>query len=285
MTVQRRHPEWIKVRAPRGEGFAETRRVVESLRLHTVCEEAHCPNIAECWGHRTATFMLMGDVCTRNCGFCAVAHGRPLPLDPFEPARVAEAVERLALTHVVVTSVDRDDLPDGGARHFARTAEAIKQRAPACRVEVLTPDFKGDHQAIETVVESPIDILNHNTETVPRLYKRARPGARYERSLDLLETGKRLRPGLLVKTGLMLGLGEEREELRAVLRDLAAVGCDIVTLGQYLQPTKQHLRVHRYVRPEEFVEIRAEALALGFRHVEAGPLVRSSYHAWEHVPG
>lgn len=283
VTVARRHPEWIKVRAPGGDGFAATKRVVKELALHTVCEEAHCPNVAECWGHKTATFMLLGDVCTRNCGYCAVAHGRPVAVDPHEPGRVAEGVARLGLRHVVVTSVDRDDLPDGGAGHFAATAEAIKRRVPECAVEVLTPDFKGNLTALAQVVDSPIDIFNHNTETVPRLYRRARPGGKYERALELLDRAKRRRPRLLTKTGLMLGLGEERGELVAVFRDLAAVGCDILTLGQYLQPSRQHLPVDRYVPPAEFVALREVALGIGFRHVESGPLVRSSYHAWEHV--
>jgi lipoic acid synthetase len=283
VTVARRHPDWIKVRAPGGEGFAATKRVVQDLGLHTVCEEAHCPNIAECWGHRTATFMLLGDVCTRNCGYCAVGHGRPTAVDPDEPERVAEGVARLGLNHVVVTSVDRDDLTDGGAAHFAATARAIRARIPTCAIEVLTPDFKGDRTALAQVVDSPIDIFNHNTETVPRLYARARPGGKYRRALMLLEDAKRRRPDLRTKTGLMLGLGEQREELIAVFRDLAAVGCDILTLGQYLQPSRTHLPVERYVPPVEFDELRASALELGFRHVESGPLVRSSYHAWAHV--
>ncbi len=283
MAVARRHPEWIKVRAPGGEGFAATKQVVKSLALHTVCEEAHCPNLAECWGHRTATFMLLGDVCTRNCGYCAVAHGRPLAVDPHEPEKVAEGVERLGLRHVVVTSVDRDDLPDGGAGHFAATAAAIKRRLPTCTVEVLTPDFKGDLAALAAVVDSPIDVFNHNTETVPRLYKIARPGGKYDRCLALLDAAKRRRPGLRTKTGLMLGLGEEREEVVAVLHDLVAVGCDILTLGQYLQPSRQHLPIVRYLPPAEFAELGDFARGLGFRHVESGPLVRSSYHAWQHV--
>ena len=283
MTVVRRHPEWIKVKAPHGETFFATRRIVQDLRLHTVCEEAHCPNVGECWGHRTATFMLLGEVCTRNCSFCAVAHGRPEPVDPLEPTRVAEGVVRLGLRHVVVTSVDRDDLPDGGASQFVRTAEAIKARVPACRVEVLVPDFRPDLTAVDAVVDAPIDILNHNTETVPRLYKRVRPGGKYERSLELLARAKARRPELLTKTGLMLGLGEEPDEVRAVLGDLTGVGCDILTLGQYLRPSAAQLPVERYLEPSEFETWRVEALALGFRHVESGPLVRSSYHAWTHV--
>jgi lipoic acid synthetase len=283
MTVARRHPDWIKVRAPGGEGFAATKRVVQQLALHTVCEEAHCPNIAECWGHRTATFMLLGDICTRNCGYCAVAHGRPAPVDPLEPQRVADGVAQLALRHVVITSVDRDDLPDGGAAHFAATVHAIHERVPQCAIEVLTPDFKGDLSAVAEVVDSPIDVFNHNTETVPRLYRRARPGGNYRRALTLLEQAKRRRPALRTKTGLMLGLGEEREELVAVFRDLVDAGCDILTLGQYLQPSRAHLPVERYLPPTEFAEIGQIARTLGFRHVESGPLVRSSYHAWEHV--
>jgi lipoic acid synthetase len=283
MTGLRRHPEWIKVRAPAGEAFFETKRLVRELRLHTVCEEAHCPNVGECWHHKTATFMLLGDVCTRNCSFCAVTHGRPTSVDSEEPQRVADAVAQLGLRHVVVTSVDRDDLPDGGAGHFARTAEAIKARLPDCTVEMLVPDFKGDQAAVETVVDSPVDILNHNTETVPRLYRRVRPGARYDRSLRVLHHAKLRRPQLLTKSGLMLGLGEEHEELRAVFADLAAIGCGILTLGQYLRPSALQLPVERYLPPDEFAALRQEALEFGFRHVESGPLVRSSYHAWQHV--
>lgn len=281
--VQRRHPEWIRVPAPTGEAFFETKRLVKELRLHTVCEEARCPNVGECWKHHTATFMLLGDVCTRNCSFCAVTHGRPEPVDADEPRRVGEGVARLGLKHVVITSVDRDDLPDGGAEHFAATARAIKERVPDCKVEVLVPDFRPDATAIDVVVDAPIDILNHNTETVPSLYKRVRPGARYERSLELLERAKRRRPALLTKTGLMLGLGEERTELVGVFADLARIDCDILTLGQYLRPSAAQLPVERYLSPQEFAELRLEALALGFRHVESGPLVRSSYHAWQHV--
>jgi lipoic acid synthetase len=278
-----RKPPWIKAKAPTGEGFFRTRKILKELGLHTVCEEAMCPNAGECWGHSTATFMLMGDACTRSCGFCAVRHGAPATLDPFEPGRVASAAERLGLRHVVVTSVNRDDLPDGGAAHFAATARAIKNRVPECAVEVLIPDFQGDARALAVVVASPIDVLNHNTETVPRLYPRVRPGARYARSLDLLRRAKETRRALLVKTGLMLGLGEATAELLETFRDLRQAGCDILTLGQYLRPTREHLPVTRFVTPGEFAELRDEALALGFRHVESGPLVRSSYHAWEHV--
>ena len=284
VTSAPRHPPWLTVRMPAGPGFLETRALVKELGLHTVCEEARCPNLGECWGHKTATFTLLGDTCTRNCGFCAVTHGRPLTIDPDEPDRVARAVARLGLRHVVVTSVNRDDLPDGGAAHFAATAKAIKTLVPATRVEVLVPDFQGDQNAVRTVVESPIDILNHNLETVPRLYKRVRPGARYQRSLGLLAAARKVRPGCLTKAGLMLGLGESHDELRQVFGDLRAVDCDILTLGQYLRPSPAHLPVERYVPPEEFAALREQALATGFRHVESGPLVRSSYHAWAHVP-
>jgi lipoic acid synthetase len=284
MTAVRRHPPWLKVRIPAGGAYLTTRSVVRAHALHTVCEEARCPNVGECWGNGTATFMLMGDVCTRNCAFCAVAHGRPVALDAGEPARVAEAVRALGLRHVVVTSVNRDDLPDGGAAHFAATARAVRATVPGCRIEVLVPDFKGDARAVDAVVGAPIDIFNHNTETVPRLYPQVRAGARYERSLAVLEQAGTRRLDLLTKTGLMLGLGERREEIEAVFADLRRVGCDIVTLGQYLQPTPAHRPVERYLHPDEFHALRATAYGYGFRHVEAGPLVRSSYHAWSHVP-
>ena len=282
-SVERRHPPWLKVRAPGGPGFAATAAVVRELALHTVCQEARCPNVGECWGHRTATFMLLGDVCTRNCGFCAVAHGRPVAVDPDEPERVAAGVARLGLRHVVVTSVDRDDLADGGAAHFAATARAIKARVPECRVEVLVPDFQGRVASVGEVVASPIDVFNHNLETVPRLYRRARAGARYGRSLAVLAAAKSYRDGLLTKAGLMLGLGETEPELLSVFSDLRGAGCDILTIGQYLRPSAAHLPVERYVPPEEFDALRTRALGLGFRYVEAGPLVRSSYHAWNHV--
>jgi lipoic acid synthetase len=285
--AERRHPEWIKVRAPVSPDYFRTRALLGEMRLHTVCQEAACPNIGECFSHRTATFMLMGDVCTRNCPYCNVTHGKVRPLDPDEPRRIAEAAARLELRHIVVTSVDRDDLPDGGAAHFAATAAAIKQSQPAARVEVLVPDFKGDHRSIETVVRAPVDVYNHNVETVPSLYRMARPGGHYERSLDVLHHARSVGAGLgrdlLTKTGVMLGLGEELHEVLAVMRDLRTVDCDILTLGQYLRPTRDHLPVARYVRPEEFVELRAAGIEMGFRHVESGPLVRSSYHAWEHV--
>jgi len=262
----------------------ETLGIVKGLGLHTVCEEAHCPNIGECWGHKTATFMLLGDTCTRNCGFCAVAHGKPLTVDPHEPERVGEAVARLALRHVVVTSVNRDDLPDGGAFHFAATARAIHRAAPTCRIEVLVPDFQGDLDAVDTVLAAPVDVFNHNIETVPRLYRRVRAGARYERSLSVLAHARDPAGRRLTKAGLMLGLGEERDELLRVFDDLRAVDCGILTLGQYLRPSPEHLPLERYVTPEEFDELGALARARGFRHVESGPLVRSSYHAWAHAP-
>jgi lipoic acid synthetase len=279
------------VRAPTSPEYFRTKALLAELRLHTVCQEACCPNIGECFSHRTATFMLMGDVCTRNCPYCAVAHGKVRPLDPDEPRRIAEVVARLGLDHVVVTSVDRDDLPDGGASHFAATAGAIQRLRPATRVEVLVPDFKGSHPAVETVVSAPVSIFNHNIETVPSLYRKVRPGGNYQRSLDVLAHAKSFGKtfdkagsrALLTKAGIMLGLGEETFEIESVLRDLRAVGCDILTLGQYLRPSRDHLPVERYVTPAEFAELKAEAMAMGFRHVESGPLVRSSYHAWEHV--
>jgi lipoyl synthase len=280
---EQKKPPWLRARAPVGESYFRTRRILAELRLTTVCQEALCPNIGECWAHSTATFMLMGESCTRSCGFCAVKHGVPQRLDPLEPERVATAAARLGLEHVVVTSVNRDDLEDGGAGHFAATARAIKARAPGCVVELLIPDLQGDEEALRNVVESPVDVLDHNTETVPRLYPTVRPGSKYARSLELLARAKRMRADLLVKSGVMAGLGETDQELLAVFADLRAAGCDILTLGQYLRPTKEHLPVRRFVRPDEFAKLRREALAMGFHHVEAGPLVRSSYHAWEHT--
>ncbi|MGH7932707.1 MAG: lipoyl synthase [Candidatus Binataceae bacterium] len=285
--TERKHPDWIKVRAPVSPEYFRTKALLAELKLHTVCQEACCPNIGECFGHRTATFMLMGDVCTRNCPYCAVAHGRVRPLDPDEPRRIAEAVARLGLQHVVVTSVDRDDLHDGGAAHFAATANAIKSSLPTARIEVLVPDFKGVHESIDTVVRAPVDIYNHNIETVPSLYRSCRPGGHYDRSLEVLKHAKASARAIgrtvLSKTGMMLGLGEEHGELLRVMRDLRAVECDILTLGQYLQPSRDHLPVVRYLPPAEFAILKTEALTLGFRHVESAPLVRSSYHAWEHV--
>jgi len=285
--VERKHPDWIKVRAPVSPEYFRTRAILGELKLHSVCQEACCPNIGECFSHHTATFMLLGDVCTRNCPYCAVAHGKVRPLDPDEPRRIAAAVARLGLQHVVVTSVDRDDLPDGGAAHFAATARAIKQALPATRVEVLVPDFQGSLASVDTVVESPVDIYNHNLETVPSLYRKARPGGQYRRSLDVLrhakEGARSLERNLLTKTGVMLGLGERRDELLEVMRDLREIECDILTLGQYLRPSKEHLPVERYVTPQEFADLKRAGMELGFRHVESGPLVRSSYHAWEQV--
>ena len=284
---QLKKPEWLKVRAPSSPEYLRTRALLTELKLHTVCQEAACPNIGECFSNRTATFMLMGDVCTRNCPYCAVIHGRARPLDADEPRRIAAAVARLGLQHVVVTSVDRDDLPDGGAAHFAATAIAIKTLSPQARIEVLVPDFKGAHASVEAVVEAPIAIYNHNIETVPSLYRKCRPGGRYEVSLDVLAHAKAIASergrDLLTKAGIMLGLGEERDELMRTLTDLRRAECDILTLGQYLQPSRDHLPVARFVTPVEFAEIKRDALALGYRHVESGPLVRSSYHAWEHV--
>ena len=277
-------PEWLKVRANTTGEYEEVRRMMRRLSLVTVCEEARCPNIHECWAReRTATFMLMGDVCTRHCGFCAVGKGKPGALDSQEPERVAEAAAELGLSHAVVTSVNRDDLADGGAAHFAATIRAIRRRLPGCTVEVLIPDFRGDALALETVLAEEPDVLNHNTETVPRLYKRVRPDARYGQSLELLARAdsRRRRTGSATKTksGLMAGLGESLEELLATLADLRAAGCDIATVGQYLQPYEKRLPVERYYTPEEFERIRVEGEAMGFLRVESGPLVRSSYHA------
>ena len=279
-----RKPDWIRVKAPVSREYAATKAVVREHHLHTVCEEAACPNIGECWTKAHATMMIMGDTCTRACAFCNVKTGLPGALDAEEPANVAAAVKKLGLRHVVVTSVDRDDLPDGGAGHFAETARAIKALLPGCRVEVLVPDFRGDLGSVDAVTAAPIDVLNHNVETVPRLYRRVRAGARYDRSLAVLGRARVRRPGGLTKTGLMLGLGERQDELISVFSDLRAIDCDILTLGQYLRPSAAHLPVDRYVPPEEFEALGAEARSMGFRHVEAGPLVRSSYHAWSHVP-
>jgi lipoic acid synthetase len=270
-------PPWIRVRLRQGQDLARLRGLLRDSTLHTVCEEARCPNLWECWNRGTATFMILGDICTRSCGFCAVKTGRPLTLDQDEPRRVAEAVRAMGLTHAVVTSVNRDELADGGASVFAETIGAIRAITPGCTVEVLIPDFQGSEAALRTVLDAGPDILNHNTETVPRLYPTVRPQARYERSLDVLARAKA--GGARVKTGLMVGLGETAEELLVVFSDLRAAGCDILTLGQYLQPTRDHVPVDRYYSPEEFERLREEALELGFAHVEAGPLVRSSYHA------
>ena len=281
--MPRRHPDWIKVKPPGSANYLRLKRILRERKLHSVCEEARCPNIGECWGHNTATFLILGDICTRGCRFCAIGKGKPVGLDPEEPKNVGLSVKDLGLDHIVVTSVDRDDLPDGGSAHFAQTVFWIKQLNPGIRVEVLIPDFKGDGKAIATVVRSGIDILNHNVETVPRLYKKVRPGSVYRRSLDVLKTAKALRAEVLTKSGLMLGVGETSDEVLETLTDLRAAGCDIVTLGQYLQPSLDQLKVERYVTPDEFAALKVEGQKLGFRHVESGPLVRSSYHAWSHV--
>jgi lipoic acid synthetase len=276
-----RKPGWLKVRSPGGANYVSVRQLMRELELHTVCEEARCPNVGECWEHRAATFMILGDVCTRNCAYCAVAHGTPAPYDPQEPARLAEAVTKLGLRHVVITSVDRDDLPNGGAEIFARCVVEIRRRLPDTSIELLIPDFKGSDAALEIVVATRPDILNHNLETVDRLYRVARPGGRYTRALRLLRRAKEMAPELTTKSGLMCGLGEEWDELLGAMRDLAGQGVDILTLGQYLRPSATHLPIARYYSPEEFATLKAAGGALGFRHVEAGPLVRSSYHAWE----
>lgn len=274
-------PEWLKVRAPGAPSYLRLKGLMRDLELHTVCEEAHCPNMGECWAHGTATFMILGDVCTRACGYCAVGHGRPNALDVAEPSRVADAVRKLDLAHVVVTSVDRDDLPDGGARMFAETIREIRARTPHTSIEVLIPDFQGKESALHTVLDAGPDILNHNTETVPRLYRLARSGGRYTRSLELLDRSRRYAPQIATKSGLMLGLGEEWSEVIETLADMQRAGCAILTLGQYLRPSASHLPMVRYYRPDEFHRLKGIALEIGFTHVESGPLVRSSYHAHE----
>ncbi len=275
-------PPWLRVRFFGGPNYQELKRIMRTLNLHTVCESARCPNMGECWEHRTATFMILGNICTRACGFCAVPSGKPLgPPDEDEPRRVAEAVEEMGLRYAVVTSVNRDDQPDGGAGIFARTIEEIRRRVPGCKIEVLIPDFRGVWSALETVVAARPDVLNHNTETVPRLYRQVRRGAAYERSLELLRRAKAMAPEMPTKTGLMLGLGERCEEVLATMEQLVAQGTDILTLGQYLQPTREHLSVVRFVHPDEFAEFKRLGEQMGFKHVESGPLVRSSYHAFE----
>lgn len=281
-TDQHPRPAWLKVRFFGGENYQDLKRIMRSLDLHTVCESARCPNQGECWEHRTATFMILGDICTRACGFCAVTSGRPAgPPDEDEPERVAMAVEQMRLKYAVVTSVNRDDQPDGGAKVFARTIAAVRARVPDCKIEVLIPDFRGHAAALRTVVAARPDVLNHNVETVPRLYRRVRPGAIYARSLELLRRAKQLAPSMPAKTGMMLGLGETRDEVLEAMGDLVACGTDILTLGQYLQPTRDHLPVLRFVHPDEFAEYKQLGMEMGFRHVESGPLVRSSYHAFE----
>jgi lipoic acid synthetase len=274
-------PPWLTVKAPGSPTYLHLKNLMRDLHLHTVCEDARCPNIGECWDHGTATFMILGDVCTRACAYCAVAHGRPGPLDTNEPARVAEAIQTLGLSYVVVTSVDRDDLDDGGAAAFAETVRQTRARVPSCRVEVLIPDFRGSEPALHLVLDSTPDVLNHNTETVPRLYPSVRSGGRYERTLELLERSRRYAPKIPTKTGLMVGLGERHSELLATFSDLRAVGCDILTIGQYLRPTDAHVPMARYYHPDEFRDFKTAALEMGFVHVESGPLVRSSYHAHE----
>ena len=276
-----RKPSWLKVKAPGGRNYVEIKKLMRELDLHTVCEEAHCPNIGECWEHRTATFMVLGDVCTRNCAYCAVAHGTPQPFDEAEPERLAEAVAAMELQHVVITSVDRDDLPNGGAETFAGCVVEIRKRLPDTTVELLIPDFKGLDSALQLVVDARPDILNHNLETIQRLYRMARPGGKYDRALRLFRRAKEMDPATMTKSGIICGLGEEWDELVEAMRDLRSVDVDILTLGQYLRPSNGHLPVARYYTPEEFDELGKIGRDMGFRHVESGPLVRSSYHAWD----
>lgn len=281
--IDRARPPWLKVRLPQGPQVENLRRLMRSKELHTVCEEARCPNMAECWGAGTATFMILGDTCTRSCGFCAVKTGRPTELDLAEPARVGEAVASMDLQHAVVTSVNRDELEDGGAAIFAATIREIRRRSPGTTIEVLIPDFRGVVAALDTVLAERPEILNHNTETVPRLYPRVRPQAVYERSLEVLRHTKRTAPDLVCKSGIMVGLGETTTEVLDTMRDIRAQGTDILTIGQYLRPSPQHLPIERYWAPQEFDELAAAGMAMGYRHVESGPLVRSSYHAERHA--
>src|SRR5215216_4870734 len=274
-------PEWLKVRAPGSENYLRLRGIMRDLKLNTVCEDAHCPNIGECWHHGTATFMILGDVCTRACTYCAVAHGKPNELDTAEPTRVAEAVAQMDLRYAVITSVDRDDLSDGGAFIFAETIRHTRARVPACRIEVLIPDFQGVESSLRTVLDAQPDVLNHNTETVPRLYRKVRSGGKYARTLQLLERSRNYAPRIATKTGVMVGLGEEKDEIVSVFDDLRRVGVSILTIGQYLRPSAQHAPMVRYYHPTEFRELKEIALSKGFVHVESGPLVRSSYHAHE----
>jgi lipoic acid synthetase len=278
-----RKPEWLKVRAPGGSNYIQLKGLMRQWNLHTVCEEAHCPNIGECWEERTATFMILGEVCTRACGYCAVTHGRPTWEDREEPERVGRAVALLGLDHVVITSVNRDDLADGGAQVFARTIRAIRREAPHCQIEGLIPDFQGSAEALHTVIEARPDILNHNIESVPRIFKRVRSGGRYDRSLELFARARQSEPRLLTKSGIILGMGETRDELVETMSDLRSVDVNILTLGQYLRPSPRHVPVEKFYRPEEFQELAELGRSLGFAHVEAGPLVRSSYHAKRQV--
>ncbi|WP_337287024.1 lipoyl synthase [Candidatus Methylomirabilis sp.] len=272
-------PPWLKVKAPGSPNYLRLKRLLQERQLHTICEEALCPNIGECWQQLTATFLILGEVCTRNCSFCAATHGRPTELDPTEPERVAQAVYELGLVHAVITSVNRDDLIDGGARIFATVIRRIRELSPNCGIEVLVPDFRGSEAALRTVVDAAPTILNHNIETVPRLYREVRPGARYEQSLELLAGARRTLPELVTKSGIIMGFGEEWQELLRTMADLRGVDCDILTLGQYLRPSRAHLPVMKYYTPEEFKELKAIGEGMGFKHVESGPLVRSSYHA------
>ena len=274
-------PSWLRVRFPQGPNYTELRTLMREQNLHTICEEAMCPNIGECWENRTATFLILGEICTRNCGFCSVTTGRPTGLDLDEPRRLAEAVERIGLRHIVITSVTRDDLPDFGATQFARTITETRARIPSCRLEVLIPDFQGDRAALQIVLAAGPDVLNHNIETVPRLYRAARPGGRYTRALDVLRTSRELAPDIPTKSGLMVGLGEEWDEVVQTLQDLRDAGVKIVTIGQYLRPSLANLPMERYYTPSEFAELKRIGLEMGFGHVESGPLVRSSYHAHE----
>ena len=278
-----RRPSWLKVRAPGGQNYLKLKQMMRSLDLNSVCEEAHCPNVGECWEHGAATFMILGNVCTRNCAYCAVAHGRPPRYDASEPERVGQAVAQMQLRHAVITSVDRDDLPDFGAGAFAEVIRQIHARLPECSVEVLVPDFQGNENSIRAVLDARPEIYNHNTETVPRLYKRCRPGGRYERVMQIFRFAKAYAPDIPTKTGIILGMGETNEEVIHVMRDLRAVDVDILTLGQYLRPSQGHIEMDRYVTPAEFLELKQAGMAMGFKHVESGPLVRSSYHAWEQV--
>ncbi len=274
-------PDWLKVRAPGSANYLRLKGLMRDLGLHTVCEEAHCPNIGECWHHGTATFMILGKTCTRSCGYCNVTHGTPKAADAAEPVNVASAIHAMALAYVVITSVDRDDLPDAGASHFAQTIRETRLRIPTCRLEVLIPDFKGDETALRTVLDAGPDVLNHNIETVPRLYRIARPGGRYDRALQVLDRSRTYAPRIPTKSGLMVGLGEQWDEVVTTLHDLSAAGCQIVTIGQYLRPSLANLPMSRYYTPSEFAELKRLALEMGFGHVESGPLVRSSYHAHE----
>lgn len=280
-----RRPEWLRVKTPSGENYDDVRRLVRGKQLHTVCEEARCPNIGECWNHRTATFLLLGETCTRGCRYCAIGKGKPLPIDEQEPDRIADAVEFLNLRHAVLTSVNRDDVPDGGAHIFADSIRKIRARLPECRIEVLIPDFDGNWDALATVMDARPEVLNHNIETVPRLFRRFRPKASYTQSLELLRRARELAgPQVVTKSGLMVGAGESNDEVLAVMDDLRAAGVDVMTIGQYLAPSVSHWPIARYVTPTEFAMFKEQGLRRGFRHVESGPLVRSSYHAHEHVP-